>query len=143
MSKVENADPNKITKTYKFFSEDLTYQERTVNVDFVPAADYQSAVERLGSNAEVILAALNSALKEKALSDARAEVKASGISTKAVMTFIRPFREVPPYSGIKDRQKQTEAILAKVKETPFMLDAIKAAAAQDNSDGDGDGDNQN
>lgn len=143
--------PQEIEKTYKYFDlTDFELKEKTVKVNWTPAASYQEAVERLGNDQKILLDALNDAIKGVALSEKRKEVLSLGAPKKVALDFIKPFRMIPPYSSMvtdergkgkwKDQYtSQTKALLKDVAGNEFMLNAIRAAAAtssdeDDNSD---------
>lgn len=141
MSKTETAVTVPIKKTYKYFDADFNEQSKEITVNFEPALKYEDAVSRIGNDTVKITKAINNLLKREALSEAKKSVKAEGISSKAVMTFLRPFREVAPYKDM-ERAEQTKALIGKVKESSFMLEAIKAASlAEVETDDDEDSDN--
>lgn len=146
MSKTESTVSNVIEKKYKVFDLDtLAIKEIPVKVTFTPATDVGEAQSRLGNDTKVILEALNSALREKTLADARNEAKGNGVPKAAVLKYINPYRLNSPYKelvtvergkdGWKEQYaKQTTAILEAVKNVPFIMDAIKNSAWEDGED---------
>lgn len=150
MSAVETVS-KVIKKTFKFFDENFTSQSKDIEVKFVPATTYAEALQRLNDE-KTATAALNVALENLAVAEERKKVVGSlGLSKKAVLDFIKPFRGVPKYAalvttekgdaGWKDQyNKQTDAILADCKGNEFVMMNIRAAA-QNASDDDTDEDN--
>lgn len=49
-------------------------------------------------------------------------------SAATVLSFINTFRGIPPYVAIGDRKKQTTAIVAFLKASPAVLEALKTLA---------------
>lgn len=138
-----SAQPKAVKKTYKYFNLD-TFEEvkETVEVPFVPAGDFQNAVQRLENNEVKILSALNAYLQRAAFAEARANIATKGASKKIVFDVIRPLRGLSPYD-VMPKAEQTAALLAFVKSTPMLMDSIKASslkAAEAGEDEDGDDD---
>lgn len=149
----ENAAPatdNKVKKSVKFF--DLsTGKEGKKEYEFIfnPSENYADAMTRvqaIANSEKLILAALNSVLESSAASEAKkTAIPENGVSKKAVLEFLKPFRNIPPYSadvtkekgqdGWKEQyNKQTDHILADAIKNEFMLNAMKAAASVSSTD---------
>ena len=130
-----------IKKTYEFRDENFALQKKEVEVKFTPATTYEEAVTRLNNDANKLLDGANSILRREVLSEARRNAGAEGgINNAVLMEFIKPYRELPDFAKLvtaTDKRKataeewnaQTEAILAQIKNVPFIVDAIKKASA--------------
>ena len=129
-----------IKKTYKYFDlASFTEVKEEVEIPFVPAADFNEAVQRLDGAADKILKALNDALQRMAFSDARKSIATKGASKKVVFDLIRPMRNMEPWASTKDRKEQTKMLLDLVRSTPQLMESVrvtslKAAEADDDDD---------
>lgn len=133
----------KIEKSYGYFSPDTfetVTEKRTI--EFMVPASLTDAMARIGNDQEVVLKALSSFLRRQALSAVKQEVMSKGLNKKVVLGILRPFRALPPYSGIEDRAKQTEALLKLLRDSPIVLEAVKAASAATPVDADDDEDGE-
>lgn len=133
MSKVVSTEP--IVRKYAYFDpETLEEKETPITVNFTPATDYQSAVARFGNDTDALLEALNAKLQRDAFTAARREVRGQGIPRSVINTFIKPYRESAQFKDMSYGD-QTRAILEQVKSIPFMLNALKDAAAKAAAEG--------
>ena len=129
-----------IKKTYKYFDlASFTEVKEEVEIPFVPASDFNEAVQRLDGAADKILKALNDALQRMAFSDARKSIATKGASKKVVFDLIRPMRNMEPWASNKDRKGQTKMLLDLVRSTPQLMESVrvtslKAAEADDDDD---------
>lgn len=134
-------ETEKVTKKYKYFDlSDFSEKSQDVSIDFAPAKTFEDAVARLGSDQKILVNALNAALKKAALREASATVKSQGVSKKAMLDFIKPYRNASPFKELVTTEKgdknwkdqynaQTKALIEQVKNVPFMVEAIKSASA--------------
>lgn len=131
-----------IKKSFKFFNlSNLKLEAKDIEVTFTPATEIPVAVERLGNDSKLVLSILNDALREKTVQDAKKNAAPEGVaSKKTVLDFIKSFRMSPTFAtivttekgdaGWKDQyNKQTDAILSQILQVPFMMDQLKAIAA--------------
>ena len=139
--KTEATNVEAVSRTFKYF--DLkTCEKKSVEVkwSFTPAASYQDAVGRLGSDATVILNALNDALRRQSANIERGKVLELGIPYSVVMDFIKAFRLVPDKAAIVSLEKgqdgwksqydtQTKVILAEISQEAFLMKQLRAIAA--------------
>lgn len=136
MSKESTA--TKITKNYTVFNLDtMAVESLPISKDFTPATSTAEAIERLGSDEAVILDALNAALTDKILSDARKEAFGGNkVPKSAVLKHVNVYRNSPQFSKLVTEERgkpnwkeqysaQTAAILKAVKDVPFIMDAIR------------------
>lgn len=122
-------EPTKITKKYSFYNENLEPEEKTVEVPFTEAKTYEEAVSRLGNDTASLTRAINATLRRQALKAEMLKVRGQGISSKVLMEFIRPYREVPKFKAVTDWTEQTKMILSEIKNVSFILDAVRAKSA--------------
>lgn len=135
----------KVEKNYSYFdAATLESKSEKVEVSFTPPATLAEAMERVGNDQDVIKSALTSYLRRSALRDAKVSVLSKGVSKKIVLNVLKPLRNLPPWSLIEDRTKQTNELLTMLRNTPALIDAIKAAnaaapaTAEDDEDEDGE-----
>lgn len=137
----------------KYFDLD-TFEKKTkeIPVKFTPAVNYSEAVQRLtnGSNDadKVLTIALNKELQRIVEQDARKAIASEGVPYKVVMDFIKSFRMGKPFSDYVTVEKgkskdwkpqydlQTEKILEEVKKHEFLMNQIRANAANFSGDDD-------
>ncbi len=119
-----------LEKTYSYFSAD-TFEsvDEKVTVNFVPPADLADAMSRIGNDQGIVLNALTAYLQRAALSAAKHEVMSKGVSKKIVLSVLKPFRMLPPWSNIEKRTEQTEELLKMLRANEPIIAAIKAANA--------------
>jgi len=152
MSKTENAPnvsvvPEVIEKTAKYFDlSTFELKEAPFKVSFTPPATFDEAVSALnslmGSDPEKMKAALTPILRDAAIaSQKKIAVGENGAPKKIVLDYIKNYRDIPPFSSIVTTEKgkskewkgqydlQTVRILEEIKNVPFIVNAIKAAAA--------------
>jgi hypothetical protein len=115
---------------------DLSKFERVsleTKVNFVPVADMNEALARVGNEPAKLVAVLNAGLRRNLIAETKASMGSDNpeivFNTKAINTFINLFRAVPPYVSVADRKEQTGKILAWIRSQPELLGALKAAAA--------------
>ena len=131
-------------KVYSYFSPD-TFESvsETVDVTFNKPTDLQDAMARIGNDQSIVLKALTSWLQRQTYAEAKRQVLGKGISKKIVLSVLRPFRSLSPWSAIEDRKAQTEELLKAVRSNPGLLEMIKtasmAAVASDTDDDDDEG----
>jgi len=116
---------------------DENFDSKTIEVKgtFVPAVDYAGALTAFGNDEAKIVDALNSVLKAEAIQAQIDSATAGSFDEAPVMKFIKTFRSVPPYSEIEKESDQTKAILAKIKEEPFLFASLKAFVEASKADG--------
>jgi hypothetical protein len=123
-----------LSKSYTYFDENFNQVTKDIDVQFDEATNLSdSRVVSVLADESKHLKAINSHLRREKLAEEKAKVKGAGISSAAVMNFLRPFRETPPYNDKKvypTRKSQTEALLEGVRGSTFMMNAIRAASAQ-------------
>jgi len=152
MSKTENAPnvsvaPEVIEKTAKYFDlSTFELKEAPFKVSFTPPATFDEAVSALnslmGADPEKMKAALTPILRDAAIaSQKKIAVGENGAPKKIVLDYIKNYRDIPPFSSIVTTEKgkskewkgqydlQTVRILEEIKNVPFIVNAIKAAAA--------------
>ena len=120
-------------RTVKFFNENFERKETTVEGSIDLAEDLQAAHALLGNDEAKIVAAINAYAKNAAIQAAIDNAQGQGLDEKAVMKFLKPYFEVPPYSDM-EKKDATKALLEQVRNTPFMLDAIRSAATSDDEE---------
>ncbi len=144
------------TKKYTIFDlENMEQKKVEVTFEFTPAATYNEAVERAGSDEGKLTKYVNAGLKRELLSQKKKEAVASGASKAVVFKFVAPFRLAPPYSTMvtsadgtpaarEERKAQTKAILDFFKTNPAFVAANKAAseAAVEEDDDENDSDSE-
>jgi hypothetical protein len=136
-----------IEKKVKFFDlSTFELKETPVKVSFTPPATFDEAVSALnslmGSDPEKMKAALTPILRDAAIaSQKKIAVGENGAPKKIVLDYIKNYRDIPPFSSIVTTEKgkspdwkkqydvQTVRILEEIKNVPFIVNAIKAAAA--------------
>jgi hypothetical protein len=116
------------SRTVKYFDENFDIQSTTVSGEISLAANMAEASALLGGDETKIVDAINDYAKTAEIARKVEEAQGQGLDEKAVMKFLRPFREVPPYSEESSPAEQTKMLLARVKDSPFMLEAIRAAS---------------
>ena len=151
MSKEQNApvvpQAEEIEKKVKFFDlATFELKEATFKASFTPPATFDEAVSALnslmGSDPEKMKAALTPILRDAAIaSQKKIAVGENGAPKKIVLDYIKNYRDIPPFSSIVTTEKgkspdwkkqydvQTVRILEEIKNVPFIVNAIKAAAA--------------
>src|SRR5207237_9301822 len=151
MSKEQNApttvQPEEIEKKVKFFDlATFELKEATFKASFTPPATFDEAVSALnslmGNDPEKMKAALTPILRDAAIaSQKKIAVGENGAPKKIVLDYIKNYRDIPPFSSIVTTEKgkskewkgqydlQTVRILEEIKNVPFIVNAIKAAAA--------------
>jgi len=151
MSKEQNApttvQPEEIEKKVKFFDlATFELKEATFKASFTPPATFDEAVSALnslmGNDPEKMKAALTPILRDAAIaSQKNIAVGENGAPKKIVLDYIKNYRDIPPFSSIVTTEKgkspdwkkqydvQTVRILEEIKNVPFIVNAIKAAAA--------------
>ena len=154
MSKEQNAptvpavpQAEEIEKKVKFFDlATFELKEATFKASFTPPATFDEAVSALnslmGSDPEKMKAALTPILRDAAIaSQKKIAVGENGAPKKIVLDYIKNYRDIPPFSAIVTTEKgkspdwkkqydvQTVRILEEIKNVPFIVNAIKAAAA--------------
>lgn len=126
-----------IEKTYSYFdASTFESKDEKVTVNFVPPTDLADAMSRIGNDQGIVLSALTAYLQRAALSAAKREVMSKGISKKIVLSVLKPFRMLPPWSNIEKRTEQTEELLKMLRSNEPIIAAIKAASAADTGDDD-------
>ena len=155
---VKAPEAEEISKTIKFYDlKTFDLSETTIKATFTPPATFQEAMTALSTlmqgNQESLRDALTPILRNAALTNQKkTAIGENGASKKIVLDQIKNFRDVPPFSTIvtaergkpgwkEQYQKQTDAIIAEVKNVPFIVNAIKAKAAADTGADEEDGDN--
>src|SRR6267142_6691566 len=136
-----------IEKTAKFFDlSTFELKEAPFKVSFTPPATFDEAVSALnslmGSDPEKMKAALLPILRDAAVaSQKKIAVGENGAPKKIVLDYIKNYRDIPPFSSIVTTEKgkskewkgqydlQTIRILEEIKNVPFIVNAIKSAAA--------------
>lgn len=121
------------------YNRQLVLETKEIPYDFTPAENLETAMARLGNDPAVVVAALNEALEVQAQQAARATAGIT-IRKKDVLTFVAPYRNLPPFNKIADRKLQTAEICAKKLATsPAMVAALEelgaANSGPDSSDG--------
>ena len=151
MSKEQNApttvQPEEIEKKVKFFDlATFELKEATFKASFTPPATFDEAVSALnslmGNDPEKMKAALTPILRDAAIaSQKKIAVGENGAPKKIVLDYIKNYRDIPPFSSTVTTEKgkspdwkkqydvQTVRILEEIKNVPFIVNAIKAAAA--------------
>ena len=151
MSKTETVpavpQAEEIEKKVKFFDlATFELKEATFKASFTPPATFDEAVSALnslmGSDPEKMKAALTPILRDAAIaSQKKIAVGENGAPKKIVLDYIKNYRDIPPFSSIVTTEKgkspdwkkqydvQTVRILEEIKNVPFIVNAIKAAAA--------------
>ena len=128
----------KFSRTITFYTEAMELVEAKVEGIFVSATTLEEAYALLGNDQTAILAAINDSAKSKMIEAQASVARGQGLDEKAVMKFIRPYLSIPPYSELEDAEKGTglKALLEQVKNTPFMVAAIRAKSAEADEDND-------
>ena len=153
MSKTETStnptvpQAEEIEKKVKFFDlATFELKEAAFKASFTPPASFDEAVSALnslmGSDPEKMKAALTPILRDAAIaSQKKIAVGENGAPKKIVLDYIKNYRDIPPFSSIVTTEKgkspdwkkqydvQTVRILEEIKNVPFIVNAIKAAAA--------------
>jgi len=151
MSKTETVpavpQAEEIEKKVKFFDlATFELKEATFKASFTPPATFDEAVSALNSlmrsDPEKMKAALTPILRDAAVaSQKKIAVGENGAPKKIVLDYIKNYRDIPPFSSIVTTEKgkskdwkgqydlQTVRILEEIKNVPFIVNAIKAAAA--------------
>src|SRR5207237_3132478 len=153
MSKTETSNApqapqaEEIEKKVKFFDlATFELKEATFKASFTPPATFDEAVSALnslmGNDPEKMKAALTPILRDAAIaSQKKIAVGENGAPKKIVLDYIKNYRDIPPFSSIVTTEKgkspdwkkqydvQTVRILEEIKNVPFIVNAIKAAAA--------------
>lgn len=134
-SKVET-----IEKTYKLFDfATLKFVDVPVTAEFTPAADYAEAMNRLQGQEDVILEALNNALREQAKAGMRTEALKKGLPKNIVLKYAASFRIMPQFANMVTKEKgqkgwteeygkQTDAVLEYMGSSEFMVNSIRKSA---------------
>lgn len=115
------------SRKVKFFDGNFNIQTALAEGEITLATNLSEAHALLGTDEAEIVKAINLYAKAKAIDTAIEGQRGQGLDEKAVMKFLRPFREVPPYDEMKAADA-TKALIEQVKNTPFMLDAIRKAS---------------
>ncbi len=122
-----------ITKKFKIFDVDsFSIKEETKTFKFQPAATSEEAIKRLGNDEKVLVEALNEVLEHRTIIANRP----AGVSKKAVLDFIKGWRNAEPYRSMVKKNKgdegwkteynaQTDSIFAAIKNIPPMVELIK------------------
>jgi len=124
------------SRKVKYFDENFDIKIAVAEGSINLATNLSEAHSLLGADEKEIVRAINLYAKGKAIDTAIEGQRGQGLDEKVVMKFIRPFREVPPYDEMEPKDA-TVALIKQVKDTPFMLNAIRAASLA-GSDGEND-----
>lgn len=133
------------TKVKGYDLTDLSVTEKEIKGSFTPATNYQDALTRVtaGKKEEEVTALLNNILESEAVSNAKREQLPNGFATrKLVMEAIKSYRMMPQFSSLVTLEKgdegwkkqydaQTALILEQIKNVPFIMDGIRAQAAEE------------
>lgn len=154
----KNESPKVTKKTYTYF--DLDKFEKVSEEREIPEFVPKSADEILSlaaNNNDLLVKAVNAYLKRAELRKVKNEVMSKGADTAIVMALAKPFRALPPFSNVfeknpdgtiktdkdgkvVDRKAQTKMIFDFIKKSPELVQSIKdatiaAAEAEDDEDG--------
>ena len=129
-----------VKKTYEAFDNNLVLQSKDVTVEyevFTADAKPETVMNKLNEINRWRDAA-NFLIRNEALKQARKDAGVSGgINRVVLMEFIKPYRDLPQFSGLitssdkrkataEEWDKQTNAILDQIKNVPFIMDSIRA-----------------
>lgn len=126
-----------IKKTFEGYDENLEPKSVDIDFNFTEPVTYEEAVQRLNGDTSKMLQGLIGVLRREAIANERAKAGAANfINREALMLFIKPYRDIEPYSNLvtaTDKRKasaeewnaQTTAIIADAKKSPFTMSGIK------------------
>lgn len=122
-------------RTVKFLDSNFDEKSEVVEGKIVSAANLEEAKQLFGNDDQKVLDALNSQLRENQI-QAAMQTATGGIEIRFVMGFIKPLRSVAPFNEIEKESEQTAAILAQVKQVPFLLEGLKSYCKIRSEEGD-------
>jgi hypothetical protein len=140
-SKMARTKSDSFKRNVKFYDENFDRKTTPVEGKIVSYKTYQEALAAFGNDEAKVLDALNEVSRQKQIADAVSKVS-GGMEEKYIMAFIRPMRSVAPFSEIEKDSEQTAAILAQVKQVPFLLESLKSYCANKAAEGDSDDDSE-
>lgn len=153
MSKQENAGTGrkgrewspKFKRTVKgYVGDNFDFKSETIEGEISPAKDLQG-IYALGLSEDEIIRAVNTAAKQKLIdSKTEAALGSDVVPELVLMKFVEPYRSGKKYlldkdggtNGLKTKEDQTKAIIAKIRGDEDMVEALRNLVAESKEESD-------
>lgn len=149
--KMARTKSDSFKRNVKFYDENFDRKTTPVEGKIVSYKTYQEALAAFGNDEAKVLDALNEVSRQKQIADAVSKIT-GGMEERYIMAYIKPQRDTSMFAADKihpdgkpigtdkkgevDFDRQTEAILAKVKEVEFLFESLKSYCVNKSAEGD-------